>query len=139
MYEHFSCINNTAATSYHFLSFFNTVTTKDFIKHGLGLIGIKVQRFKGVVLDRRFRAFFGTCPQVCVMVWRTLTKLQWFQKNNIKTPNFRHLLWALQFLKAYDVQEIHACEIGIDKKTWRKWIWKYVEAITSISKHVVCF
>ena len=102
-------------------------------------MGTKGKAIEGVVLDRQFRAWFGTCPCVCFLVWKGLIKIKWFQKNRIKHPDSRHLLWALRFMKGYEVQEIHAGEVGTDEKTWQKWMWKYIEAITRLSKHVVCF
>ena len=48
-----------------------------------------------------------------------------------------HLLYALGFLKCYGVEELHATEAQVTRKTWRKWCWLYIQGIAGLAKHVV--
>ena len=78
-------------------------------------------------------------PLVCAVIWKLLNKTKWFHKNNIREPQPMHLLHALRFLKSYSVEEVHAMEAQVTRKTWRKWCWLYIEGIASLAKHVVSF
>ena len=40
-----------------------------------------------------------------------------------------HLLWALLFLKLYELEPVNASLARCDEKTFRKWSWLFVEAI----------
>lgn len=63
---------------------------------------------------RKFRAFFGTSPMVCVVVWDML-----IHRPNKLTPE--HLLWGLLLLKQYNIESINATLVGVSEKTYRKW------------------
>ena len=107
-----------------------------FINHGMKLMNHGKMGGRKL-FSRRFRAFFGVKPMVCVIVWRLLEKQRWFKKEKITEPKKEHLLWALRFMKSYSTEEIHAAEVKKVKKTWRKWTWLYVEGIASITNEVV--
>ncbi len=51
---------------------------------------------------RIFRAYFGTSPLVCAVVWDLLSRVR---PRNSKPEN---LLWALMVLKRYNVRSINA-------------------------------
>ena len=51
---------------------------------------------------------------------------------------FKHLLWALFFLKVYETEENSANAVGkVDEKTYREWSWRFVEAISYLECDVV--
>lgn len=79
---------------------------------------------------RRYRAMFGCTPLVSSITWNLI-------KNDLPqnaTPN--HLLWALFFLKAYNNEEINHAVFNVDEKTYRKWIWLVIYAISKL--RIVC-
>ena len=38
-------------------------------------------------------------------------------------------MWALLFLKLYEIEPVNASLVRCDEKTFRKWSWLFVEAI----------
>ena len=78
------------------------------------------------IRSRRFSALFGTTPAVCSTVWNLLLE---------KIPQSsrpEHLLWAFLFLKVYAIEHVNCALVQADKKTWRKWVWTVVEAISNL-------
>jgi hypothetical protein len=52
----------------------------------------------------------------------------------------KHLLWALYFLTVYDTEHNSSQRVGkVDKKTYRKWLELFVEAISWLEYEVVSF
>lgn len=76
---------------------------------------------------RIFRAFFGTSPQVCEIVWDMLTT----RRPPNSTP--KHLLWGLMMLKQYNIESINATLVGVTEKTFRKWSLIYIRLIAHLS------
>ena len=50
----------------------------------------------------------------------------------------KHMLWGLKFMKVYG-KERTMCSLvnSIDHKTFQKWVWLFVIAITNLEVHVV--
>ena len=44
----------------------------------------------------------------------------------------KHLLFALLFLKMYGTEEQNRSIIGLNEKTFRFWVWKYVECLSKL-------
>ena len=65
---------------------------------------------------------FGTSPYICFTLWKRIAVPEG------SSP--KHLLWALMLLKTYAVQELLASLCGVDEKTFRKWSWVFVNAIS---------
>jgi hypothetical protein len=83
--------------------------------------------------ERRFLATFGVGPVVCLTIWNLL-----LETANLPPGSFEyHLLWGLMFLKLYCAESIHAALAGCDEKTFRKWSWAFVEAISFLQFRVV--
>ena len=61
---------------------------------------------------RKFRAFFGTSPTVCVAAWNNL-----FHVRPAKARP-EHLLWALLHLKRYCNEHINATLVRVFDKTF---------------------
>lgn len=74
---------------------------------------------------RRFRSFFGLSSNICEKVWSML------DIPNSSEP--KHLLWCLLFLKQYNVEEINRGITGADEKTYRKWVWIFVNLIADLN------
>jgi hypothetical protein len=90
--------------------------------------------------DRRFRDFFGVGVHVGIITWTLLSE------NNLLPEGVivPHLLWAMYFLCCYPKQEERcataAGEKGaIDPKTWRKYLWPMIYALSDLESVVVSF
>lgn len=75
---------------------------------------------------RRFRAFFGTSPLVCLVAWDILFNAR--PRNS--TPE--HLLWALMLLKRYSIETFNATLIGVSEKTFRKWSHIFINLLADM-------
>ncbi len=85
---------------------------------------------RSLVFLRRFKALFGSTPQLCSLLWSLLADLH-------PLGGFpRHLLWALMFLKLYSTEHVHSTLAGVDEKSFRKWCWRYVSALSQVK--LVC-
>lgn len=76
---------------------------------------------------RRFKSFFGVTPNVCAIVWR---------KIHSEAPigfEPKHLLWGLNFLKQYTVEENRHSTLRADEKTIRKWTWISVKLLSNLN------
>ena len=83
---------------------------------------------------RNFASLFGVSPALCSKLWTMLDPLH----NLPEGSRPCYLLWALILLKVYATEAIH-CSIvgGVDRKTFRKWSWIFVEAISYFESEVV--
>ena len=83
--------------------------------------------------ELRFKATFGVSTTVCAKVWGLVDP-----KNTMDNkPSPSHLLMALMFLKLYCSENVHSTIAGVDEKTFRKWAWLFVEAISYLEPEVV--
>ena len=48
-----------------------------------------------------------------------------------------HMMWALMFLKMYGKESAMSSMAGVDKKTYRKWVWIFVFIIADLEALVV--
>lgn len=80
---------------------------------------------------RRFVSLFGTSPTICTEIWAMI-------EPRIPFVLHHHLLWGLLFLKLY-ANEAALCGMvgGVDEKTFRKWSWTIIEAISGFKLTVV--
>jgi hypothetical protein len=82
---------------------------------------------------RWFRSTFGASSDVCSHTWEILSHYK--KKPERALP--KHLLWAMLFLKSYGSEACLAGLFGVAEKTYRKWIWLMLSAISSIYSKVV--
>ena len=54
-------------------------------------------------------------------------------------PKSIHLLWIFRFMKSYNSWDSHATEMAVDSKTFRKWIWFYLEGVSKLMPKVVSY
>ena len=86
------------------------------------------------VEKRRFHATFGTCPELCSVIWGRLIQYGLLPEQRLSF----HLLWALMFMKLYCSESVHcALAGGVDEKTFQKWAWLFVDAISWLEPYVV--
>ena len=72
---------------------------------------------------RKFRAFFGTSPAVCVIVWQNLCAVM--PKNAVP----KQLFGALLHLKQYSFENVNATLAGASEKKFRKWSHLFIYLI----------
>jgi len=74
---------------------------------------------------RKFRALFGCTPKICEYIW------DYLEIALLHPPGAKpfHMLCALLFLKQYCIEELNSIITHLDPKTYRKWVWIYVELI----------
>ena len=87
---------------------------------------------------RRFRALFGCTCVVCAWMWN-----YWVHRNVLPSAARPiHLLYALLVLKVYAIEEVNKSMTGVDEKTFRKWVWIFVDLMAfqlpAVSKQM-CF
>ncbi|KAL9180930.1 hypothetical protein ACHAXT_009735 [Thalassiosira profunda] len=90
--------------------------------------------------DRRFREFFGCGAAIALVLWNRLLEHDALPDGGM----IMHLLWALHFMNAYPKQDAGSATAGgsggaLDPKTWRKYLWPFVEAIAYLEQFVVVF
>ena len=90
--------------------------------------------------DRSSRDFFGVGVHVGIITWTLLSENNLLPEGAI-VP---HLLWAMHFLCCYPKQEegcaSAAGEKGaIDPKTWHKYLWPMIYALSDLESAVVSF
>ena len=72
--------------------------------------------------------------QTVLIVWFMLVESGHMSKKSILfKARPQHLLWALMFLKMYASTSVNASFARCDEKTFRKWCWKVIEALSSLA------
>lgn len=84
----------------------------------------------GTSSSRRFHSSFGTSTEICSKIW------------NMINPQRRgclpeHLMWALLFLRVAGTESVLSSYVGVDEKTWRKWVLYFVGCISQLKDKVV--
>ena len=105
-----------------------------FAQVGNDIMG-RAQERPGMVSNRRWRSLFGASPLVCSILWGHIDP----PNNRALPPNaeIKHLMWALIFLRDYNVEENHSLLTGVDEKTHRKWQWLFVDEIAMVEYKVI--
>lgn len=96
-----------------------------FWKTGHKYIGHKLSLSYSLGL-RRFKAFYGVSPHICNIIWNKLVNV----RPNTSQP--KHLLWCLHFLKQYDSENNNRAVFRVDEKTFRKWIWCFIQLLSDM-------
>ena len=84
--------------------------------------------------DCRFHAVFGCqSPVALVLSGMVLT-----EPMVVPGATAVHMMWALMFLKVSGNETTMSTMAGVDEKTFRKWAWVLIEAISDLESSVVC-
>lgn len=75
-----------------------------------------------------FKSFIGVSTNSCAHIWN---KLKHEQTRSLKPV---HLLWALSFLKLYNVENVGCLLWKCDRKTYRKWIWIVIGRLAGLKQ-----
>ncbi len=98
-----------------------------FIEAAQPILNLKFTRLDGISSHHQWMACFGAKPNVMAHLW-TLIDPERTMPTGVKTE---HIIWAFYFLKLYTQEEVNTRNVGgPDEKTFRKWVWLFVEAIS---------
>ena len=81
------------------------------------------------------REYFGVGPIVAIILWESLYLHDLIPEGG----QLIHLLWTLCFLKEYGKTHQMANQAKVDAKTYRKYVWRFIVAISDLEVHVVRF
>ena len=82
-----------------------------------------------------FREYFGVGPIVAIILWESLYLHDLIPEGG----QLIHLLWTLCFLKEYGKTHQMANQAKVDAKTYQKYVWRFIVAISDLEVHVVRF
>ena len=84
--------------------------------------------------DEDFRTFFGCSVGVFLTLWNLLERFDLLPEGG----RIEHLLWTLMFMKLYAyIKALCALAGGVDKNTFMKWTWEFMEAIDLLEPEIV--
>lgn len=112
------------------------LTAEDFEQLGAKLVRKPVA---AALTSRRrnFVAFFHARPREVAITWNLLCLEGHLDDLGPNSVNPEHLLWALMFMKVYSNETVLSSVAGCSEKTFRKWVWFYMEAIAKLDAKVV--
>ena len=84
---------------------------------------------------KRFKALYGTYPEVVFYVWNQLIIKKIIEKYDLN--RLKRFFFMFDFLKNYCVEHRCAIDFGVDEKTYRKWVWFYIEKVSKLTNSVV--
>ena len=87
------------------------------------------------VNQRRWSANFGVSPETCRFLWNLISE----EGGLPKGTQFFHLLWCALFLKTYMTEQTLSAMIGVDEKTYRKWVRAVLPALANLKDRFVSF
>ena len=96
-------------------------------------IDTKKQSFDS--LYTRFKLLYGTYPEVIFDVIKRLIKKGLL--NEIKEWQIDRIFFMFDFLKNYTSETRSASDFDVDEKTFRKWVWFFLEKMTNINNGIV--
>ena len=83
----------------------------------------------------RFKSVYGTYPIVIYDLWTRLVTLNVVKIDDIM--KLKRFFFMFDFLQNYCKETQCAMDFGVDEKTYRKWVWFFLEKVSIISKNVV--
>ena len=87
------------------------------------------------VAQKRFMGLYGTYPEVIFYVWNQLILKNIIEKHDLN--RLKRFFFMFDFLKNYSIEHLCAIEFGVDEKTYRKWVWYYLEKVLKVTNCVV--
>ena len=104
---------------------FNRLTMADLVSAHFELYAKKALQNSKSLTHRQFLTFFGVTSAIVASVWRKILREGLLPEGG--TPV--HLLWSFSFLKMYGTEPQMALLFHTTRKTFREWVWRFVEAI----------
>ena len=81
------------------------------------------------VAEAAYRAHFGLSPAMTERLWQLLVAGPPRHPASVKPF---HLLWALYFMRVYDVEAVCAARFGCDVKTYMKYVRLVIERADAV-------
>ena len=117
------------------------LSAADILELGLHFAGFEQHRCQRTCMTtnlRRFRGHFGVGPEAFSAIFADLQTTN-IVEARIDKPNPSHFFMAMNWLRAYKIEEQLAGGSKVTEKTARKWIWKYTEAVQALKAAKVSF
>jgi hypothetical protein len=115
------------------------VPADTFWEIGLGMANSNPKCRKSKTSHRRFRATFGTGPEMCSELWHRLEPETWGCGTGERGVAYKHLLWALLLMKVYGTENFLRGVAKAHEQTFRKWTWMFIGKIAALKPKVVRF
>ena len=87
------------------------------------------------ISKKRFKGLYGTYPEVIFYVWDQLIRKNVIEKYDLR--RLKRFFFMFDFLKNYCIEHHCAIDFSVDEKTYRKWVWYYLEKVSKITNSVV--
>lgn len=72
--------------------------------------------------QRKVSSLYGVPLDVLLLLWNILLAI-----SIAELPvEFHHLLWALHFMKNYPTEDVGSAFWNVDRKTYRKYVWRVI-------------
>ena len=112
------------------------MSADDFESLGLELIfgeNDPIVRRKENYRQQKFKQCHAKSPEMVAVLWKEIIHDRWILRKTNGKPQPRHLLWALNFMQDYEEESPSSDGFNCDEKTWRKWTWIYVTAMSRLA------
>ena len=90
--------------------------------------GLKVDS-NSTIYRNTVAALFGVKVDVMLSLWNEMV----LHGHVGDKHKFKHLLWALNFLKVYNTYLVLSSTVGTAPNTYRKWVWKTLVSICKVT------
>ena len=80
-----------------------------------------------------FSSFFGVNAMVLAVVWNLLIENDLLNRGALH----EHLLWGCMLMKQYTGDRVLSKIVDVDPKTFRKWAWHIIYAISWLESEIV--
>ena len=107
-------------------------SARDFLVVGLGILHVSPR----LSVEHSWKAFmsnFKVDPHRCKQIYMLICNVECLPSSF----EAKHLLWTLYFLHTYEKERRICYILGTDRKTYCKYIWPCVTAISSILPMIV--
>eukprot|EP00804_Cyclotella_cryptica_P002591 CCRYP_010417-RA/>CCRYP_010417-RA protein AED:0.07 eAED:0.04 QI:0/0/0/1/1/1/2/0/297 len=99
----------------------------DFLVAAEPILRLKLSCLEGIANQRRWMACFGAKPDVMADLWTRIDPSTTMPEG----AKPEHMTWVFYFLKLYNTEDVNTRNVGgCDEKTFRKWVWLFVDAIS---------
>jgi len=108
---------------------------KEFCNMGQKLVGFKDTNCYRVRM-RRFEAHFGAEPDHITITWALVAGSGYLNQPGPRSLNPEHMLWTFIFANRCQTEEENSTVCKVDKKTFRKWTWFYIDGVIGLESCV---
>ena len=105
-----------------------TLPPEHFVVAAIPIVKLRTASLEGATEYRRWMSCFGAEPPVVAELWARINP----EETMPPGVKAEHIMWALYFLKVYNAEEVNTQNVEGNpvEKTFRKWVWLFIEAIS---------